>query len=147
MLNKEEAAERITALLAERKNRVVGKNIVSAALSLFSNPAEAVEKLFFGVDKELSDEKLKFEQELMLELVCEIGQSLTNIQEQFESRYGKTESVVIDGLIEVSSKNSEATMGVHIKSNSGQVEFKPGTKITVKSEGGTGSTTGLKIGD
>lgn len=131
----------------QRKKRVIGKNIVSAALSLFTNPADAVEKLFFGVEAETSDEKLKLQQDLILELVCQIDDSLYRMQSQFNSKYKDEPSILIDGLIEVDSKNSENTTGIHIKSNSGQVEFKPGTKISVKSENNKGDTTGLKIGD
>jgi len=146
-MNKDQAIEKVSKLLAERKNKVIGKNIVSAALSLFSNPADAVEKLFFGVEAETSDEKLKLQQDLILELVCQIDDSLSKMESQFKSKYKDEPSILIDGLIEVNSKNSESTTGIHIKSNSGQVEFKPGTKISVKSENNKGDTTGLKIGD
>lgn len=145
-MNKEQAEQRIVELLAEKKSKVIGKNVVSAALSLFSNPADAVEKLFFGVDSEMSDEKLKLEQELILELICQISGSLENIQNQFNSTYIGEKSIMIEGIIEVNAKNSETATGVHIKSNAGQVEFKAGTKISVKSED-TRNTTGLKIGD
>lgn len=146
-MTKDEAEQKILELLDQRKNKIVGKNIVSAALSLFSNPVEAVEKLFFGVESEISDEKLKLEQELILEMICQINETVSNIQNQFNSVYNGEKSIIIEGLIEVSSRDSATTTGVHIKSNSGHVEFKPGTKISVKSENSLGDTTGLRIGD
>lgn len=146
-MTKDEAEQKILELLDQRKNKIVGRNIVSAALSLFSNPVEAVEKLFFGVESEISDEKLKLEQELILEMICQINETVSNIQNQFNSLYNGEKSIVIEGLIEVSSRDSSTTTGVHIKSNSGHVEFKPGTKISVKSENSSGDTTGLRIGD
>lgn len=145
-MNKEQAEQKVMKLLSERKNKVVGRNIVSAALSLFSNPAMAVDKLFFGIDTKMSDEKLKLEQDLILDLICQMSDSLDNIQKKFNSKYNGEKSVMIDGIIEVNSKDSETVTGVFISKDSGQVEFKHGTKISVTSENSK-NTTGLKIGE
>jgi len=145
-MNKEEAENYISEQVKEKKGKVVGKNVVSAALSLFTNPGNSVEKLFFGVESDLSDEKLKVEQELMLDLVCNIAESLESLKAKIIENADDNKSIILNGIIEVEAKNSEDVTGVHIKESSKQVEFKPGTKISVKSDGAS-NTTGLKIGD
>jgi hypothetical protein len=145
-MTKEQAEEKIIALLSKRKNKIIGKNIVSASLSLFSNPVDAVDKLFFGVNDETSDEKLKLQQDLILELICQISESFEKMQSDYKSKYNEESSILIDGIIKVDSTNSKTVTGVHIKNSSKQVEFKSGTIISVNTNN-TGETTGLKIGD
>ena len=144
-MNQTEAKKIILDQLSKKRGKIVGKNIVSAAFSLFTNPVESVEKLFLGVNSETEDEKLKLEQELMLDLICQISESVQLIQDKYNSEYNGKSSILIDGLIQVKAENSENVIGVHIKENSKQVEFKPGTKITVDSRNSR-NTTGLKIG-
>ena len=145
-MNKEEVEKFISEKVKEKKGKVISKNVLSAALSIFTNPGNSVEKLFFGVESDLSDEKLKIEQELMLDFVCNIAESIESLKSQIAKIGGDSKSIILDGIIEVEAKNSENVIGVHIKESSNQVEFKPGTKISVKSNGSI-NTTGLKIGE
>ena len=53
--------------------------------------------------------------------------------------------VEIAGQIEAEATGGESLIGVHIDSDAGPVEFKPGTSIKVSGDG-TKKVTGLKIG-
>lgn len=145
-MNKNEAEEKLRELLKERKGKTIGKTVISAALSLFTNPADTVDKLFFGIKDELSDAKHKLEQDLMLELICNIDESISRLKDKFNSEYKNQPSIIFGGSVDVETINTDNTVGVHIKPGSEMVEFKSGTNIKVKSERGK-TATGLKIGE
>ncbi len=141
----EEVEKKIQKILEGRRGKIVGKNVLKAALSFFTNPGRSVEKLTLGVDSDTSNEKLKIEQELMLDLICKIDDAVNEINSRFRKESVDQRVIILDGLIEVNAKNTNEVIGVEIKNDAGQVEFKPGTKISVSAEG-SGNITGLKIG-
>jgi len=145
IMTREEIELKIAETLKQKKNRVVRKNVISGAMQMFFNPANALDRLFFGTEKDMGDAKLKYEQELILDLIISMNESLDDIEEKFNSRYEGEAPIIIDGLISVESESSGKTIGVDIKADSPPVEFKSGTRIEVKSNG-SGDVTGLNIG-
>lgn len=145
-MTKEEMNNRVIELVKQKKGKVIGKNVLSAVFALFSNPLDTLGKLYFGIESDLSDERLKVEQRLMLELIIDISETLESFKSKITLNTLESKSIILDGINEVQTTNSENVIGVHIGDSSQPVEFKPGTKISVKSKG-CSNTTGLKIGD
>jgi len=140
---KQEVQENVARLLHEKKGKIFSENLISAALNIFTNPAGTIEKLAFGVDKSIEDEKLKIQQNMILDLICDIASSLEKFESQFNQNLNLGKVIIVNGHIEVDDIGSDDVTGAHFK-GSNTIEMEPGTKISVKSNGSK-TVTGLKI--
>lgn len=125
--------------LEERKPGVYNKNAVSAFLTAFSNPVEALGKIFIGRAEAVEAERNRLQQEAILDVVIKISSAL----EEFAAKES-VGPIILNGSIEAKGKFGDHVLGAEITGERA-VRFEPGTKITVEGGGG-GSVTGLKIG-
>ncbi|MGZ5282633.1 MAG: hypothetical protein ACXWDO_01160 [Bacteroidia bacterium] len=142
-MTKEETQQKVAKLLEDKKGKVVANTFLSAALKLLTSPGDAIEKLLFGVDDQMANEKQKIQQDLILDFIIELSETLENFEKKFNAQSTSTSMVIVDGAIEVIDKGSDDVTGVHVTT---PTEFKSGTRINVQSEGSK-NVTGLKIGN
>ncbi len=144
-MNREEVERVIQSQLKERAKRVVNRNALDALLSaLGGNALTALGKLFLGRQDALAAEKLRIQQDLVLDLLCRIDETISN--SKVEAIRQGVDWTIISGEIEAHGTDVEEVTGAHIASNSGPTELKPGTHIRAS---GTRvkRVTGLHVGD
>lgn len=144
-MNREQVERVIENRLAGREKQVLNRNAFGALfIALGGNAPAALGKLFLGRDDALAAEKLRIQQELVLDLLCQIDEAISKSKAEAIRR--GIDWTVISGEIEAHGIDAEEVTGVHIASNSGPTELKPGTRIRVSGKGGK-RVTGLQIGD
>jgi hypothetical protein len=142
-MNREEVEEAIQGELSQRKNRVVDRNALQALLGLVADPLGSLGKLFLGGQDALDNEKLRIQQDIILDFVCKIDDALFELEQRAkDERVGLT---VVDGRIEAQGVDADEVIGLEVDSNAGMVELKPGTHIRASGTR-TRSVTGLRIG-
>lgn len=142
-MNREEVEDAIQGELSRRKNRVVDRNALQALLGLVADPLGSLGKLFMGEQDALDSEKLRIQQDIILDFVCKIDDALFELERRAkEERVGLT---IVDGRIEAQGVDANEVIGLDLDSNAGTVELKPGTHIRA-SGNRTKSVTGLRIG-
>jgi len=139
-MNLDEVKIEIEKKLIERKEQVLNRNAFSALFGVFSDPVGALGKIFLGRQDALDQEQQKIAQELILKMLCDIDEVITQTTNE-----AKNTGVIniVSGTIEVCAENAERAIGVHI-TGSKATELKPGTHIKINSNN-VKSTTGLKI--
>lgn len=143
-MDKSELKKKIDELMKERRGRVLDGNAFEALLSGLMNPLEGLYKLFVDRDKAIDDERQKIEQDLILELICKIEDSISELKSKVKDNFsGK--STIIWGEIEAYGENVDKVIGSHVTNGSGLVEFKPGSKIKASGKNAR-NVTGLQIG-
>lgn len=139
-MNKSEVEAAIEARLKERKKAVLNRNAFGALFGAFTDPVTALGRVFLGRGEAIDQEKQRIAQDVILELLCKIDESLS----QARARSAQ-QGITLGGLIETISHGGESLTGLSIGANSGPVTLQPGTHVkTVAS--GVRDVTGLKIG-
>lgn len=123
--------------LAERGNKVVNKNAISALFgAIGGDPVGALGKIFLGREDALDAERQRIAQDQMLILLCRIDEVLSQ---------SARESTIVSGLIESHGKDVDVIVGAHVKPGGGPVRFENGTHIKTSGQNAK-RMTGLLIG-
>jgi hypothetical protein len=139
-MNKRDLKLAIEQRLNERKKSVLNRNAISAVFGAFSDPVGALGKIFLGSDDALAQEKQRIAQDVILELLCKIDESLSYANTKLEQQ-----GIKLNGRIETIANNGESLTGLSIGTNSGPITLQPGTHVrTVAS--GIRNVVGVKIG-
>lgn len=123
------------------KDAVLNKNAISALFGIVGDPVGSLGQLFLGRSDALDEEKRNLGQEMVLDLICDISESLAKLESK------ATESGVmniVDGVIHVQAKDSDEVIGADI-GGSKATELRAGTHIKVETKN-VRKSTGLKIG-
>ncbi|MBI4308544.1 MAG: hypothetical protein HY684_07050 [Chloroflexi bacterium] len=127
-MNREQIQKAIDCELSKRSKRVSNRNAVDALLSaLGGNPFSALGKIFLGRQDALADEKLRIQQEIVLDLLSKIDDAISVAKT--EATKNNVTWTVISGEIEAFGTDVEEVRGARITANAGPVELKPGTHI------------------
>ncbi len=143
-MDRKEVEEAIAKELQKRRARILNHNALDALFQSLSNPVGALGKIFLGRKDALDTEEHHIQQEIILDILCKIEESLDKTREK-----AMTQSDIINivsGEIEAHGYAADEVIGVLITSDAGTTEFKPGTHIKVTGKGSK-KVTGLQIGD
>ena len=133
----------IHSRLQERGKKALNKNALNALFScLSSHPLESLSKLFLLRKDVVENEKHKVQQDIILDLLCDIDNA---IQKAFNKGINTDNQTKICGEIITIGENTKDVTGVHIKQGSGLTKINPGTQIKTKGRN-VGNVTGIKIG-
>jgi len=143
-MNRKEVEDAIERKLAERKKRVVNRNALDALFHALPNPIGSLGKIFLGRKDALEAEKLRIQQDIILDLLCKIEDASSSTKDK-ALKQGEIINI-ISGEIEAHGYAADEVIGVLITSDAGTTEFKPGTHIKVTGKGSK-KVTGLQIGN
>lgn len=121
----------------------MNRNALKALFVILPKPFEALGQLFLGRGEARAEERDRVQQDIILDLVCEIDEAITNAAEA-EKELGP-ERVLICGEIEAFGEDAGEVTGVSVSSDAGPVEFKPGTSIRASGKR-VNRITGLEVG-
>lgn len=139
-MDKREVEAAIEARLKERQKAVLNRNAFGALFGAFADPVEAFGQVFLGRGDAIDQEKQRIAQDVILELLCKMDESLSQANAKSEPQ-----GIKLGGLIETIAQGGESVTGLSIGANSGPVTLQPGTHVrTVVT--GVRHTTGVKIG-
>lgn len=143
-MNRKEIENAIENELAEREKHVVNRNALDALFSVFPSPMSSLGKIFLGRKDALKAEKLRIQQNFMLDLLCKIDEAISSTKDKaLEQREIWN---IISGEIEAHGYGVEEVTGAFIASDAEPTELKPGTHI--KASGTRAKrVTGLQIGN
>ena len=143
-MNREEIEKAIEHSLAERKKHVVNHNALNALFGVFGSPTGSLGKIFLGKEDALATEKLRIQQNVILDLLCQIDDAISQAREEASKR--GVDWIVISGEIEAYGVDAEEVTGARITPDAGLTEIKPGTHIKAS---GTRvrRVTGLEVGE
>lgn len=139
-MNMNDVVAAIEARLSERTNSVLNRNAIGALFGAFSDPVSALGKVFLGRGDAMDQEKQRVAQDVILELLCKIDDSLSLANAKFEQQ-----GIKLGGLIETIAHGGESLTGLSIGANSGPVTLQPGTHVRTVATG-VRNVTGVKIG-
>lgn len=140
-MDREQVEQAILGRLKEREKQVVNRNALAALLSVLK--LNSLGKIFLGRKDALEAEKLRIEQEIVLDLLCRIDDAISGAKT--DSSMQKIDWNIISGEIEAHGVDVEEVTGMNIATDAGPTELKPGTHIRAS---GIRSrrVTGLDIG-
>lgn len=118
----------------------MNRNAIGALFGVFADPVGALGQVFLGRGDAVDHEKQRIAQDVILELLCKIDESLSQANAK-----SKQQGIKLDGLIETIAYGGESLTGLSIGSNSGPVTLQPGTHIRTVATG-VQNVTGVKIG-
>ncbi len=139
-MNKSDVEAAIAARLSERKKSVMNRNAIGALFGVFADPVGALGQVFLGRGDAIDQEKQRIAQDVILELLCKIDESLSQAKAQ-----SKQQGVKLGGLIETIAHGGESLTGLSISAKSGPVTLQPGTHVRTVATG-VRNVTGVKIG-
>lgn len=137
-MSRQEIETVINARLAEQKKSILNRNAMDALFAAFPEPLGALGKIFVGRQDALDKAKQGIAQDVMLDLLCRIDESLTHAMSRFDQG-----AIEISGLIEAIGVGGDSLVGVEIGENAGPVTFK-GAHVRVEATD-VKRVTGLKI--
>jgi len=142
-LNREDIESAIEHSLAERKKRIVNRNALNALFGAVADPVGSLGRIFLGRNDALATERLRIQQDIVLDLLCQIDDAISQSRKE-ASRRG-VDWTTISGKIETYGVDAEEVTGARITPDAGLTEIKPGTHIKAS---GTRvrRVTGLEIG-
>jgi hypothetical protein len=143
-MDREEVEKAILDELSKRKRKLLTRNALKALFGCVKDPVKSLGQLFMGSQDAIDAERVKIEQDIVLDLVCRIDDAL-NQAALATQRKLSTQRCVVCGEIEVYGERTEEITGVSIGEDAGQVELKPGTRIRASGKNAK-RITGLKIG-
>jgi hypothetical protein len=143
-MGRKEIEEEIAKQLHSRKGRVLNRNAIDALFLSVSNPVEALGKVFLGREVALEAEQHRIQQEIILDILCKIEESLNKTREKPITQSDIIN--IISGEIEAHGYDADEVIGLLITSDAGPTELKLGTHIKVKGKGSK-KVTGLQIGN
>jgi hypothetical protein len=139
-MNKSDVEAAIEARLSERKKSVLNRNAIGALFGAFADPVGALGQVFLGRGDAIDQEKQRIAQDVILELLCKIDDSLSQANAKSEQQ-----GIKLGGLIETIAYGGESTTGLSIGAKSGPVTLQPGTHVRTVATG-VRKVTGVKIG-
>jgi len=139
-MDKQTIESAIHAQLMNRKKKVLNRNAINALFGAFADPLGALGKIFVGRDDAIAAEKQTILQDVILEMLCRIDDTISQAANQSNAH-----GVTLQGLIETTAHCAESVVGVHVAENSGSVTMQPGTHIRTSATASK-NVTGLKIG-
>lgn len=142
MANKDEIIQSIQAALDARSRRVVNRNAVEALFGAVADPVGALGRIFLGRDSALGAERQRITQDVILDLLCKIDDSITQTKGALEGN--GLSPTIVGGLIEAYGEHVVDITGLHVEEGA-QVEITPGTHIRASGKDAE-SVTGLHIG-
>jgi len=143
-MDREEVEEAILEKLEKRKSTVLNRNALKALFACFSNPLGSLGQLFIGRVEAVDAERVRIEQEIILDLLCRIDDALAEAALAAQKKL-PVQQCIVCGEIEAYGEGVEEITGASIGKDAGQVEFKPGTRIRASGKDAK-RITGLKIG-
>jgi len=143
-MDKEEVEKAIQDKLERRKRKVLTRNAMKALFVCFKDPIGSLGQLFVGRQDAVDAERVRIEQEIILDLVCRIDDALAQAASTAQEKLS-VQRCLVCGEIEAYGEGVEEITGVSIKEDAGQVELKPGTRIRASGKDAK-RITGLKIG-
>lgn len=81
-MNRKEAEDAIERKLVERKKRVVNRNALDALFHALPNPIGSLGKIFLGRKDALEAEKLRIQQDIILDLLCRIEDASSSTKDK-----------------------------------------------------------------
>ncbi|MFH1236437.1 MAG: hypothetical protein V1685_05910 [Parcubacteria group bacterium] len=139
-MNKSDVEAAIEARLSERKKSVLNRNAIGALFGAFADPVGALGHVFLGRGDAIDHEKQRIAQDVILELLCKIDESLSQANAKSEQH-----GIKLGGLIETIAHGGESLTGLNIGANSGPVTLQPGIHVRTVATG-VRNVTGVKIG-
>jgi hypothetical protein len=139
-MNKSDIEAAIEARLSERKKSVLNRNAIGALFGAFADPVGALGQVFLGRDDAIDHEKQRIAQDVILELLCKIDESLSQANAKSEQQ-----GIKVGGLIEAIAHGGESLTGLSIGANSSPVTLQPGTHIRTVATS-VRNVIGVKIG-
>ncbi len=143
-MNREEVEEAILDALRKRKRKVITRNALKALFGCVKDPIGSLGQLFIGSQDAIDTERVRIEQEIILDLVCKIDEALAQAALTAQKKL-PVQQCVVCGEIEAFGRGVDEITGVSIGEDAGQVELKPGTRIRASGENAK-RITGLEIG-
>ncbi len=140
-LDREQVEQAILDRLKGQEKQVVNRNALAALLSVLK--LDSLGKIFLGREDALEAEKLRIEQEIVLDLLCRIDDAISGAKT--DSSKQKIDWNIISGDIEAHGVDVEEVTGMSIATDAGPTELKPGTHIRVSGKRSR-RVTGLDIG-
>ena len=139
-MNKSDVEAAIEARLSERKKSILNRNAIGALFGAFADPVGALGQVFLGRGDAIDHEKQRIAQDVILELLCKIDESLSQANAKSEQQ-----GIKLGGLIETIAHGGESLTGLSIGAKSGPVTLQPGTHVRTVATG-VRNVTGVKIG-
>lgn len=139
-MNKSQVEAAIEARLSERRKSVLNRNAIGALFGAFADPVGALGQIFLGRGDAIDHERQRIAQDVILELLCKIDESLSLANAKSEQQ-----GIKINGLIETIGHGGESLTGLSIGADSGPVTLQPGTHVKTIATG-MRNVTGVKIG-
>lgn len=143
-MDKKIIEERILQITKERRGKLIARNSISALFGAVADPVGTLGKLFFGAEDAIAQDKHELEQDIIIDLLCKIDDAISEATRIAQNKIPKDKIVVLGEIIATGEDVSSVT-GVSVSSDAGQVEFKPGTRITATGRNAK-NVTGLNIG-
>jgi hypothetical protein len=139
-MSKSDVEAAIKARLSDRKKSILNRNAIGALFGAFADPVGALGQVFLGRSDAIDQEKQRIAQDVILELLCKIDESLSQANTKSDQQ-----GIKLGGLIETISCGGESLTGLSIGIGSGPVTLQPGTHIRTVATG-VRNVTGVKIG-
>ena len=143
-MDREEVEKAILDELGRRKRKVLTRNALKALFSCFSDPIGSLGQLFLGRQEAMNAERVRIEQEIILDLLCRIDDAISKAALAAQEKL-PVQHCVVCGEIEVYGQGVDEIKGVSIGKEAGQVELRPGTRIKASGKDAR-RIIGLEIG-
>lgn len=139
-MKRKDYEKQIQDIIQERKKKIVVKSVIKIVSKFLKLP---IYDIFFGTEDNIEKEKHKEEQEIIIDLLCDMQDAISKANKKIikSPKY----SVSLLGKLKVIGKQADSITGVEIRDSAKNVEFKPGTNIQVKGDN-VRKITGIKIG-
>ena len=132
--------KQIQDIIQERKKKIVVKSVIKTISKLLNFP---IYDIFFGTEDDIEKEKHNVEQEITMDLLCDIQDAISKANKKVLKLPER--SISLFGNLTVIGKQADSVTGVEITNSAKNVEFKPGTNIQVKGNN-VRKIIGIKIG-
>ena len=139
-MRREDYEKQIQDIIQERKKKIVFKSVIKDVSGFLKLP---IYDIFFGIKDDIEKEKHKVEQEIIIDLLCDIQDAISKANKKVLEIPER--SINIFGKITAIGEQVDSVTGVEITDSAKNIEFKPGTQIKAKGRN-VRKVTGLKIG-
>lgn len=139
-MRREDYEKQIQGIIQERKKKIVFKSVIKDVSGFLKLP---IYDIFFGIKDDIEKEKHKVEQEIIIDLLCDIQDAISKANKKVLEIPER--SINIFGKITAIGEQVDSVTGVEITDSAKNIEFKPGTQIKAKGRN-VRKVTGLKIG-
>lgn len=139
-MRREDYEKQIQDIIQERKKKIVFKSVIKDVSGFLKLP---IYDIFFGIKDDIEKEKHKVEQEIIIDLLCDIQDAISKANKKVLEIPER--SINIFGKITAIGEQVDSVTGVEITDSAKNIEFKQGTQIKAKGRN-VRKVTGLKIG-